>query len=142
MSVQPSGCSVRGLAVVSGRECDRIRNSPLQALMTLRTGPQLPTRRRPEEPAPSSSPTSTNAPDRSTEFRFVVSDDEQDAPIRGLAPTIITRPVASLGLVTAAPYGEIVKTVIHGPLPPELEQVIERRRALGQDRLDEVWDGS
>jgi len=71
-----------------------------------------------------------------------VSDDEQDAPIRGLAPTIITRPVASLGLVTAAPYGEIVKTVIHGPLPPELEQVIERRRALGQDRLDEVWDGS
>jgi len=35
-----------------------------------------------------------------------------------------------------------MKTVILGPLPHELEQLIERRRALGQDGLDEVWDGA
>lgn len=33
-------------------------------------------------------------------------------------------------------------TVVLGPRPPELEAVLERRRALGQDRHDEVWEGS
>lgn len=28
-----------------------------------------------------------------------------------------------------------------GPRPPELEAVLERRRALGQDLYDEVWEG-
>ncbi|HUR74904.1 MAG TPA: Uma2 family endonuclease [Sporichthya sp.] len=34
-----------------------------------------------------------------------------------------------------------MKTVVVGPRPPEIEALIERRRALGQDRFDEVWDG-
>jgi Putative restriction endonuclease len=34
-----------------------------------------------------------------------------------------------------------VKTVILGPRPPELEALIERRHALGQDLYDEVWEG-
>lgn len=31
--------------------------------------------------------------------------------------------------------------VVVGTRPVELEALIERRRALGQDRFDEVWDG-
>lgn len=34
-----------------------------------------------------------------------------------------------------------MKTVVVGPRPPELDDVIARRHALGQDRYDEVWDG-
>lgn len=34
-----------------------------------------------------------------------------------------------------------MKTVIVGPRPPEVETLIERRHALGQDRFDEVWKG-
>lgn len=34
-----------------------------------------------------------------------------------------------------------MKTVIVGPRPPEVESLIERRHALGQDRFDEVWKG-
>jgi Uma2 family endonuclease len=34
-----------------------------------------------------------------------------------------------------------VRTVVLGPRPPELEAVLERRRALGQDLYDEVWEG-
>jgi Uma2 family endonuclease len=34
-----------------------------------------------------------------------------------------------------------MKTVILGPLPQEVEALIERRRVLGQDHLDEVWNG-
>jgi hypothetical protein len=34
-----------------------------------------------------------------------------------------------------------VKTVVLGPRPAELEQLIERRRALGLDTFDEVWEG-
>lgn len=34
-----------------------------------------------------------------------------------------------------------MKTVTLGARPPELEAVIERRRALGQDHFDEVWEG-
>ena len=34
-----------------------------------------------------------------------------------------------------------MRTVVLGPRPPELEAVLERRRALGQDRYDEVWEG-
>lgn len=34
-----------------------------------------------------------------------------------------------------------VPTLILDPPPPELEQLVERRRRLGQDRYDEVWDG-
>lgn len=32
-------------------------------------------------------------------------------------------------------------TVVRGPRPPELEAIIERRRRLGQDLFDEVWEG-
>ncbi len=32
-------------------------------------------------------------------------------------------------------------TVVLDPVPRELAQVAERRRALGQDRLDEIWQG-
>jgi Uma2 family endonuclease len=34
-----------------------------------------------------------------------------------------------------------VKTVVLGARPAELDAVLQRRRALGQDRFDEVWDG-
>lgn len=34
-----------------------------------------------------------------------------------------------------------MRTVVLGPRPPELEAVLERRRALGQDLYDEVWAG-
>ncbi len=32
-------------------------------------------------------------------------------------------------------------TIVRGPRPPELEQWLERRRAVGADRFDEVWEG-
>ena len=32
-------------------------------------------------------------------------------------------------------------TVILDPAPPEVEQLVKRRRKLGQDRYDEVWNG-
>lgn len=32
-------------------------------------------------------------------------------------------------------------TLVLGPTPPELSELIERRRALGQDLYDEVWEG-
>jgi hypothetical protein len=35
----------------------------------------------------------------------------------------------------------VVKTVVVGPRPPELEAVIARRHALGQDTQDEVCEG-
>jgi Uma2 family endonuclease len=35
-----------------------------------------------------------------------------------------------------------VKTVVLGPRPPELEELIQRRRTLGIDLFDEVWEGS
>jgi Uma2 family endonuclease len=34
-----------------------------------------------------------------------------------------------------------VKTVVLGSRPPELEALIEKRRRLGQDSLDEIWQG-
>lgn len=34
-----------------------------------------------------------------------------------------------------------MRTVVMGPRPAELETLIERRRALGQDLFDEVWEG-
>jgi Uma2 family endonuclease len=34
-----------------------------------------------------------------------------------------------------------MRTVVLGDTHPELTEWIARRRALGQDRLDEVWDG-
>jgi Uma2 family endonuclease len=34
-----------------------------------------------------------------------------------------------------------VRTVVLGPPPAELEALIARRRSLGLDRFDEVWDG-
>lgn len=34
-----------------------------------------------------------------------------------------------------------MRTVVLGDRPLELEQLIERRRALGLDRFDEVWEG-
>jgi Uma2 family endonuclease len=35
-----------------------------------------------------------------------------------------------------------VKTVVIGPPPPELQQLVQRRRSLGLDRFDEVWEGN
>jgi Uma2 family endonuclease len=35
-----------------------------------------------------------------------------------------------------------MKTVVLGPRPHELETLIERRRALGLDTYDEVWEGT
>lgn len=32
-------------------------------------------------------------------------------------------------------------TLVADPAPPEIRQLIERRRRLGQDLFDEVWDG-
>jgi Uma2 family endonuclease len=34
-----------------------------------------------------------------------------------------------------------VKTVVLGEPPPEITAFLARRRALGQDRFDEVWEG-
>jgi len=38
--------------------------------------------------------------------------------------------------------GGPVTTIVLGPRPPELEALLERRRLLGQDSRDEVWEGS
>lgn len=35
-----------------------------------------------------------------------------------------------------------MRTVVLGERPPGLESFLTRRRALGQDRFDEVWEGS
>src|SRR5580704_7843571 len=35
----------------------------------------------------------------------------------------------------------VVKTVVHGQLSPEFEALLARRRALGQDLFDEIWEG-
>jgi Uma2 family endonuclease len=34
-----------------------------------------------------------------------------------------------------------MRTIVVGPRPAELEALIERRRAIGADLYDEVWDG-
>jgi Uma2 family endonuclease len=34
-----------------------------------------------------------------------------------------------------------VKTVVLGPLPADFEALLARRRALGQDLFDEIWEG-
>lgn len=34
-----------------------------------------------------------------------------------------------------------MKTVVLGSRPPELEALIEKRRRLGQDSFDEIWEG-
>ncbi|MGZ6623848.1 MAG: hypothetical protein ACXVHD_30075, partial [Solirubrobacteraceae bacterium] len=34
-----------------------------------------------------------------------------------------------------------MRTLVRDPLPPELEALLERRRRLGQDLFDEVWEG-
>ena len=39
-------------------------------------------------------------------------------------------------------YPVDVKTVVIGPPPPELQQLVQRRRSLGLDRFDEVWEGN
>lgn len=38
-------------------------------------------------------------------------------------------------------HHEPMRTVVRGPRPPELEALLQRRRELGQDGFDEVWDG-
>ena len=32
-------------------------------------------------------------------------------------------------------------TIVRGPRPPELEQLLARRKLSGADRYDEVWEG-
>jgi hypothetical protein len=34
-----------------------------------------------------------------------------------------------------------VPTLVRDPQPKEFQALLERRRRLGQDRYDEVWDG-
>jgi hypothetical protein len=34
-----------------------------------------------------------------------------------------------------------VAALVLGPLPPELSEFLDRRRALGHDLFDEVWEG-
>jgi hypothetical protein len=34
-----------------------------------------------------------------------------------------------------------MSTLVKDPAPPEFEALLERRRRLGQNRFDEVWDG-
>jgi Uma2 family endonuclease len=34
-----------------------------------------------------------------------------------------------------------MSTLVKDPAPPEFEALLERRRRLGQDRFDEVWEG-
>ncbi|MGO9954457.1 MAG: Uma2 family endonuclease [Solirubrobacteraceae bacterium] len=36
---------------------------------------------------------------------------------------------------------EVVATLVRDPQPVEFERLLERRRRLGQDLLDEVWEG-
>jgi Uma2 family endonuclease len=36
---------------------------------------------------------------------------------------------------------ESMPTLVRDPQPPEFEQLLERRQQLGQDLLDEVWEG-
>lgn len=36
---------------------------------------------------------------------------------------------------------EVVRTVVLGERPPELQELIERRRRLGLDLHDEIWEG-
>lgn len=43
---------------------------------------------------------------------------------------------------TGRAYIGTVKTVVLGPRPAELEELIARRRALGIDLFDEIWEGS
>lgn len=38
-------------------------------------------------------------------------------------------------------YDRAMRTVLLGPRPPEVEIYLERRRALGQDKFDEIWEG-
>ena len=38
-------------------------------------------------------------------------------------------------------YNDAVRTVVLDPAPAEFEALLERRRALGQDLFDEVWEG-
>ncbi len=35
-----------------------------------------------------------------------------------------------------------MKTVVVGPRPAELEELVRRRHELGQDLFDEVWEGT
>ncbi len=35
-----------------------------------------------------------------------------------------------------------MKTVVVGPPPPELQQLMQRRRSLGLDMFDEIWEGN
>lgn len=49
---------------------------------------------------------------------------------------------ASLHRRTVAPVpGAAMTTIIRGPRPREVEAWLERRRRLGLDRFDEVWEG-
>ena len=43
---------------------------------------------------------------------------------------------------TVRRYSGAVKTVVLGPRPAELEELIQRRHRLGIDTFDEVWKGS
>jgi Uma2 family endonuclease len=38
-------------------------------------------------------------------------------------------------------YHGAMRTVLVGERPPEVEDLLQRRRALGQDLFDEVWEG-
>ena len=47
------------------------------------------------------------------------------------------------GVMRDEPRGAVdgMSTLVKDPAPAEFEALLERRRGLGQDRLDEVWKG-
>ena len=51
--------------------------------------------------------------------------------------------MVSDGRFTASTGGtlSVMPTLVRDPQPPELEALLERRRRLGQDLFDEVWEG-
>ncbi|CAN5769836.1 hypothetical protein BH24ACT5_BH24ACT5_16730 [soil metagenome] len=38
-------------------------------------------------------------------------------------------------------YGRPMRTVLNGPLPAEVDDLLARRHDLGLDMFDEVWNG-
>ena len=65
-------------------------------------------------------------------FGSQASQPSQQLPLRPAG-----RPVRPWGVPS-----EAMKTVVLGPRPAELQKLIERRRALGIDLFDEMWERS
>ena len=68
--------------------------------------------------------------------------DADVRPADQRCPFLARRPTTEPGSAVAAVSMIRVKTVVLGPRPAELEELIRRRRKLGVDTFDEVWEGS